>query len=167
MTDKDIEGVGDVINGTKYTGGDAQQEYYKLKLLQEKLKNTPGGLTSDFAKKVLGQRSEKEEIEWLVLAKLADITESSPEFAQVRDLTGTENKMDQAKKLAEIAYNRIRSEQIMSWYSADKEDMLAHFYDRTKKSADVRNPAINNGADKYKRSSAASALFSAATGTGR
>jgi hypothetical protein len=166
MTDKDIEGVGDVINGTKYTGGDAQQEYYKLKLLQEKLKLTPGG-TSEFAKKVLGQKSEKEEIEWLILAKLADITESSPEFAQVRDLTGTENKMDQAKKLAEISYNRLRAEQVMSWYSADKEDMLAHFYNRTKKSADVRNPAINNGAEKYKTSSAASALFSAATGTGR
>ena len=87
MTDKDIEGVGDVINGTKCTGGDAQQEYYKLRLLQEKPKNAPGGLDSAFAKKVLNQRSEKEEIEWLVLAKLADITESSPEFAQVRDLT--------------------------------------------------------------------------------
>jgi hypothetical protein len=72
--------------------------------------------------------------------------------------------MDQAKKLAEIAYNRIRSEQIMSWYSADKSDMLAHFYERTKASADVRNPAITKGANDYKRSSAASALFNAATG---
>jgi len=158
MTDKDIEGVGDIINGTKYTGGDAAAEYYKYQLLKAKLEQAPGGLSSDLAKKLLGQRSEKEEIEWLVLAKLSDITESSPEFAQVRDLTGTENKMDQAKKLAEIAYNKLRSEQILSWYTADKKDMMAHFYDRTKKSLDVRGEAVNAGASANPIS-AATALY--------
>jgi len=145
MSAKDIEQVGDVVNGTKYTSGSAQDEYFKYMLLKEKLKlqrpaagvGNPDNLSAA-ALSILSATSEKDEIELQVLEKLTKITESSPEFAQVVDITGTKDRYEQAKRLAETVYDRVRSEQILHFYTPSKDNLLSHFRDRSIASAQER-----------------------------
>lgn len=146
MSAKDIEQVGDVVNGTKYTSGSAQDEYFKYMLLKEKLKiqrPVPGALgnpdnLSAAALSILSATSEKDEIELQVLEKLTKITESSPEFAQVVDITGTKDRYEQARRLAETVYDRVRSEQILHFYTPSKDNLLGHFRARSIASATER-----------------------------
>lgn len=151
MSSKDVEQVNDIVNGTKYdNSGSAQEEYYRRELLQKKLDRVGDSILTDEDKlKIMRASSEREGIELQILAKLADITESSPEFAQVVDLTGTKDKYEQAKRLAEVSYDRIRSEQILNFYTPSKEKMREHFKTRTLPSAVARaaavGPIVGNG----------------------
>ena len=150
MSAKDIEQIGDVVNGTKYASGPAQDEYYKFMLLKEKLKlSRPDGTTreqgvSAQAIKILGATSERDEIELKILEKLTNITESSPEFAQIVDITGSKDRYEQAKRLAETVYDRVRSEEILKMYTPSAATLQSHFKNRTIQAAVERTEAIAN-----------------------
>jgi hypothetical protein len=151
MTSPNIEGLGDVINNTHYETGSAADQYYKYMLMKEKLSVANSDLPAD-AKKLLGHKSEREEIEMLILQKLTDITESSPEFAQVVDMTGTKDRYKQAEKLAADVYDKIRAQQILEQYTPTEAVLKGHFKARTLPSALARAQAVasmpgaNNGA---------------------
>lgn len=144
MSAKDVEQVGDVVNGTSYHSGSAADEYYKYMLLKEKLKLSrgDGNTVNGEGLKILRAQSEKEEIELKILEKLTNITESSPEFAQVVDITGTKDRYEQAKRLAETVYDRVRAEEILSFYTPSKLDLQSHFKNRTLGAAAERTQAI-------------------------
>ena len=149
MSAKDIEQVGDVVNGTSYHSGSAQDEYFKYMLLKEKLKlsRPKAGQVSDLsdeATNILKATSEKDEIELQILEKLTSITESSPEFAQVVDITGTKDRYEQAKRLAETVYDRVRSEEILKMYTPSASVLQGHFKSRSIAAAVSRTAAINS-----------------------
>lgn len=141
MTSKDVEQINDIVNGTKYdTHGNSSEEYYRQKLLAEKLKRS--GLDTASQAKILAATSEREAIELQILLKLSDITESSPEFAQVVDLTGSKDRYEQAKRLAETVYDRVRAKQILQFYTPTESVMENHFKSRTLPAALARTSAI-------------------------
>ena len=170
MSSKDVEAVGDIVNGTNYTSGSAADEYYKFKLLKEKLQLArPGGAgegsISAAGMKILKAQSEKDEIELQILEKLTSITESSPEFAQVVDITGTKDRYEQAKRLAETVYDRVRSEKILQFYTPSKDQLLSHFKERTLASSGNRLEVLNS-ITGVAATSPAAAVASALTGGG-
>lgn len=162
MTSPNIEGLGDVINGSHYESGSAAEQYYKYMLMKEKLSVAQSALPAD-AKKLLGHKSEREEIEMLILQKLTDITESSPEFAQVVDMTGTKDRYKQAEKLAADVYDKIRAQQILEQYTPTEEVLKGHFKARTLPSALARAQAVASmpGANVGAAANAVNALAAA------
>jgi len=163
MTSPNIEGLGDVIKNTHYETGSAADQYYKYMLMKEKLSVANNAELSADAKKLLGHKSEREEIEMLILQKLTDITESSPEFAQVVDMTGTKDRYKQAEKLAADVYDKIRAQQILEQYTPTEAVLKGHFKARTLPSALARAQAVASmpGANVGAAANAVNALAAA------
>jgi len=115
--------VGNVIS---QGGGSAADRYYNYMLMKEKLADNNGNL-GDKASKVLKSKSEKEEIEYDILQKISDIKESSPEFAQVSEITGTTDKFEMARELASLVYDKVRAEQILQFYTPSRADLQQKF----------------------------------------
>jgi hypothetical protein len=142
MSSPNIEGLGDVINNTHYESGSAAEQYYKYMLMKEKFKvATESGLSAE-QKKLLGHTSEREAIEMMILQTLTDITESSPEFAQVVDMTGTKDRYKQAEKLAADVYDKVRAENILKLYTPSHDELQGHFKARSLPSALKRTTAL-------------------------
>jgi hypothetical protein len=102
--------------------GSAQERYYSYMLMKEKLG------TSDRSEKILKSLSEKEEIEQQILEKLAGIKESSPEFSQVSEITGSTDKFEMARELASLVYDKTRAEQILSFYTPSASALKQQFF---------------------------------------
>jgi hypothetical protein len=102
-----------------------QDEYFRYMLMKEKL-----GANSD----ILKAKSEQDEVEIQILKKLIGIRESTAEWNQVVDLTGSKNRFEQARVLAEIAYEKEKAEKVLSFYVPSKES-LAGVFKRTNDSA--------------------------------
>jgi hypothetical protein len=113
--------------------------------------------------KLLKFQSEKEEIELSILTNLMDITESSPEFSQVVDITGSRDRYEQARILAEVVYDKARAEQILSWYTPGKDSLTDHFKARNSKALEVRT-AGGKGFTASLRASTARSLAPNVTG---
>lgn len=121
----------DVVSAKKTS---AQEEYYRYMLLEAKLKNLKNSESDDLLK----VQSEREVIEINILRKLLNITESSPEFSQVVDITGSRDRYEQARILSEVVYDKIRAETILSFYTPEKASMETYFKDITRQSAQDR-----------------------------
>ena len=128
--------MGDIVSKVKSS---AQEEYYRYMLLEAKLKNIKAG---DGADKLLTVQSEREKIEMDILRNLIQITESSPEFSQVVDITGSRDRYEQARLLSEIVYDKVRSERILSFYTPSKDSMVGYFDERTNDALKVRNAGL-------------------------
>lgn len=114
--------TGDVV-GTQRNASPSDA-YYRFRLMEQKLRLVSSTDAKDAkVKEVLGQMSEREAIELGILQKLMKIKESSPEFAQVVDITGTEDRFLQAEKLADAVYKKARAEKILSFYTPTKADL--------------------------------------------
>lgn len=113
--------TGDVTDVRKQN---SQDSYYKFKLMREKLELQALGDDSQ-VKRILGQLSEKEQIQMGILEKLMGIRESSPEYAQVCEITGSEDRFEQAERLAEATYKKLRAEKVLSYYTAPKDEVLS------------------------------------------
>ena len=127
--------LGDVVSKK---GGSAAEDYYRYMLLKAKVE------AGSADAKLLKFQSEKETIELSILTNLMDITESSPEFSQVVDITGSRDRYEQARILAEVVYDKARAEQILSWYTPNKTSLTDHFTARTNKAVSIRS---NKGSD--------------------
>jgi hypothetical protein len=106
--------------------GSAQERYFNYMLMKEKLKagvDVPAGR----GRRIVASLSEKEEIEQQILDKLTGIKESSPEFSQVSEITGSTDKFEMARELASLVYDKTRAEQILSFYTPDADKLKAQF----------------------------------------
>jgi hypothetical protein len=122
----------------------AQERYFNYMLMKEKLKK--GGETlNDRGKAIIGSLSEKEEIEQQILEKLVDIKESSPEFSQVSEITGSTDKFEMARELASLVYDKTRAEQILSFYTPSSDKLKTQFYASQATSAKARIQALSTG----------------------
>ena len=155
---KETEQSGDILNGSFHSSsgnhGSAADQYYRYMLLKEKLVNKKDSNIPD----ILKATSEREEIEHQILEKLINITESSPEFAQIVSLTGSSDRFEQARILSEAVYDKLRAEQILGFYTPNKDALLKNFYDKTQRSSEERTERVLAGAQKYGSTSLASAF---------
>jgi hypothetical protein len=122
--------------------GSASEQYYRFMLMKEKAKAKKEGDVPAYLKAT----SEIEDIEAQILEKLVDITESSPEFAQVVSITGSQDRFEQARILAKHVYDRIQAEQILSFYTPDASNLRKNFYEKTLKSSEDRFKKVAKGA---------------------
>ena len=145
----------DIVSAKKAS---AQEEYYRYMLLQAKLEN----LNKADADPLLQVQSEREIIELNILRKLLNITESSPEFSQIVDITGSRDRYEQARILSEVVYDKVRAETILSFYTPEKSVMESYFKDLTRLSAKDRLTKVGGGtvADAVAGAVASSSIFS-------
>ena len=151
--------TGDIVSAKK---GGAAEEYYRYMLLKEKLANIKEGSNADELLKV---QSEREAIEMSILRNLINITESSPEFSQVVDITGSRDRYEQARILSEVVYDKARAEQILSWYTPDNASLKGHFTQRIATSTHARTNGAATMTTSLKNSSAAPLIVEKLTGT--
>jgi hypothetical protein len=123
--------------------GSAQEQYYRFMLMKEKHEVRK---ESSDAPAYLKAVSEIETIEEDILKKLVKITESSPEFAQVVSITGTQDRFEQARVLAKHVYDRVQAEQILSFYTPDAATLKKNFYEKTLASSQDRFQKVAKGA---------------------
>ena len=99
------------------SAGNAQNDYYTYMLLKEKLQQQR--VPDEVQKRVLGARSEKEALELHILTVIQgeEYGESSANFSQLVDLTGTRNKIEQSKFLAEKVYEREATKMILNRFA--------------------------------------------------
>lgn len=143
----DQELPGDImVTGRDYTdSGSATEAYHRYQLLKEKVRDqmhVDAG-DSDLPSWVT-QLSEREHLEILLNERLAPISESSAEFSQLADLTGTTDKYEMARVLAEIQYNKLRADLLVQTYGLDKDTMQTHFVNRNAASLSVRTRWLSN-----------------------
>ena len=119
-------------------GKSSQEEYYRYMLLKEKLQH----LKDAESDPLLTIQSEREAIELQILRKLIAITESSPEFSQIVDITGSRDRYEQARILSEVVYDKVRAETILGFYTPDKKEMTGYFTDLTASAASVRTKQL-------------------------
>lgn len=144
---------GDVVSAKK---GSAAEDYYRFMLLKEKL-SLPAG-----ADELLKVQSEREAIELDILRNLVKITESSPEFAQIVDITGSRDRYEQARILSEVVYDKVRAEAILGFYTPSKEALKSHFDTRTALATTTRQSGSVTMSQSIRgRGSATGALSSA------
>ena len=123
--------TGDIVSAKK---GSAAEEYYRYMLLKEKL----AVLKDSESNPLLKVQSEREAIEMSILGNLISITESSPEFSQVVDITGSRDRYEQARILSEVVYDKARAEQILSWYVPSVDSLKGHFKSRIDQTTKAR-----------------------------
>ena len=153
---------GDVISRAGQVDNDSpQDELARFQLLKAKLEAQDAQAGSK-VKKILGNMTELEQVALDCYETLSNFNESSPEFAQIFNLTGTKNRFKQAQYLAERVYEQTRSDLIMSLYTPDKLKMRTAFIENTKKSLVARAGKLSAQETKAGVKSAAAVAFNAA-----
>jgi hypothetical protein len=116
------EELGDALNAGRVVN-DAAHNYYSFMLLKEKLKAQGVAEESPFFKKVVGARSEKEALELHILGVIQSdgYGESTANYSQLVDLTGTRDKITMAKFLAEKVYEREATKMILNRFAPAPE----------------------------------------------
>lgn len=138
-----IPNVVEVGNAVSQGAGSAQERYYNYMLMKAKLEAVPNQEAR--AAKIIGSLSEKEEIEQQILYKLTGIKESSPEFSQVSEITGSTDKFEMARELASLVYDKTRAEQILSFYTPSQTALKKQFFESQTTSAAGRVAALSSG----------------------
>ena len=115
-----------------------QDDYYRYMLLEKKLG------TGEANAEILKATSEQDKVEIAILRKLVKVGESTPEFNQVVDLTGTKNRYEQARILAEIVYEKQKAEKILGFYAPSSTEVSAIFDDTDTRARELRSGAVSS-----------------------
>ena len=152
---------GDVIaRAAQLDNDNPQDELARFSLLKAKLEAKHSQVAE--VKEILGGMTELEQVALDCYRTLSNFNESSPEFAQIFNLTGTKNRHKQAQWLAERVYEQTRSDLIMSLYTPDKSAMRTKFIENTKQSLVARASKLSAQEEKVAGKSAAAATWAAA-----
>jgi len=116
------EELGDALNAGRVVN-DAAHNYYSFMLLKEKLKAQGVQEGSALYSRVVGSRSEKEALELHILSVIQgdEYGESSANYSQLVDLTGSRDKITMAKFLAEKVYEREATKMILNRFAPPPE----------------------------------------------
>lgn len=137
-----IPNVVETGNVVSQGSSSAQDRYFNYMLMKAKLEASP---VAGRANKIISSLSEKEEIEQQILYKLTGIKESSPEFSQVSEITGSTDKFEMARELASLVYDKTRAEQILSFYTPSQTALKKQFFESQTTSAAGRVAALSSG----------------------
>ena len=130
---------GDALGDSKTMGSSPADMYYRWKLMADKYAVAADERLSDTAKSVLGATSEKEAIKFKILAKLVTHGESSAFHAQCKEYTGSDDKLEQAEKLAELIHDNMKTKKILAAIAGTDGDFDNAF------TADGRRPGGGSG----------------------
>lgn len=144
---------------TMKSSASPQDEYFRYMLMKAKLESVTGGAD------ILNARSEQDEVEIEILKKLVNIRESTAEWNQVVDLTGSKNRFEQARILAEIAYEKEKAEQVLSFYVPTKPQLATIFKSTNDSALALRAGGAPAGLDP--KSGASSLATAGGIGGGR
>jgi hypothetical protein len=119
---------GDALqNQTNISQGSASDKYFAWKLMADKMTiATAAGIPAK-AKAVLSAVSQKEAIKFKILEKIlgVDYDESTANYAQLKDYTGKEDKLEQADWLANASFDMLKGKQIMKNLIGNEETYTA------------------------------------------
>lgn len=127
---EDSSNPGNLGRSSVKSSSTPQDEYYRYMLMDAKLTGTD--------KDILKAKSEQDKVEIAILRKLVKVGESTPEFNQVVDLTGTKNRFEQARILAEIVYEKQKAEKILSFYAPTPGEVNTIFTDTDTNARNLR-----------------------------
>ena len=130
---------------TQSAVGAGEKASYTEKLARFQLLNLKmqaRGATEAEIKGTLGNMSELEQINAKVLKEISKYSESTPEFAQLYNMTGSKDRFEQCEWLSEKIYEQTRSEAIMSFYTPDKAEIRETFYNNTLAGIDARGAKV-------------------------
>jgi hypothetical protein len=97
----------------------SKDEYYSFMLRQEKLKQIKqlngrgGNFLSAEEESALNAMSEKEKIELRTLARLYSLADTSPEYLQIKAITGGHSREEIAEKLTKLYMERVVVEDVL------------------------------------------------------
>ena len=133
MNPSHVQSEGDVVKrGERRAGPSAQEQLARWELMEKKLTLTSASSRADArTKAILGNMSEIETIRLEVLEDIIGYKESTPEFAQLYNLTGSKDPYEQADWLAEKIYEQQRAESIMAIYTPGKKSVQEKFIKAT------------------------------------
>ena len=161
-------------------GQSASEEYYRFKLMQEKLVASTGGDSTAAASKqlvsgVLGKLTDLEKIRIRILGDISNYSEASPEYAQLVAITGGKKSyFEIADALANLVWNKMQAEQVLATYTPSKGDLTKEYNKSATLAANKRIARMTDGAaflsefssaaDDAGRASVAKKIVSALTG---
>jgi hypothetical protein len=101
----------------------SKDEYYAFMLRQERLKqikdaNKGGRFLTTEEQSALSAMSEREKIELRTLARLYSLADSSPEYLQIKAITGGHTREDIADKLTSLYMERVVVEDVLDRFIA-------------------------------------------------
>jgi hypothetical protein len=150
----------DVSPALEKTHMSPQDEYFKYQLLKEKLEGK--------ADLFLKAQSEQDQVMIKILNKISQVGESTPEFSQLVEMTGTRNRMLQAEKLAALVYEKEKAEKILSFYAPSASEVEKVFTLTNTNATNLRSGGGGAaGAVGASTEAPAPKAFKAATGGGR
>jgi len=126
---------GNVSNASHKASASAKDEYYRYMLLKEKAQAAAGTPAEGEIKAILNARSEQDDVEMKILNKIVHVRESTPEWNQLVDLTGSRNRFEQARILAEITYEKAKAEKVLGFYTPDASVLKSDVFDKTNQAA--------------------------------
>ena len=149
----------DIIPNAEMKPSSATEKLARLQLMEKQL--TFQKSTDPQEKALLGNFSEVEAIRMDILLAIADYKESTPEWYQLKALTGgLEDPFDQADYLAKTIYEAQKMDLMMSYYTPSKTAIREKFVANAKKGNDKRSAVLKSVEDKMaaKKSIIAAAL---------
>jgi hypothetical protein len=152
---EDSSNAGNLGRSLEKARSNPQEDYYRYMLLKEKL--GAGGA------EILRATSEQDKVEVSILKKLVLVGESTPEFNQLVDLTGSKNRYEQARILAEIVYEKQKAEKILGFYAPGSEEVKGIFTTTDENARSLRSAVASSEAAA---SRLATAIARAAGGAG-
>jgi hypothetical protein len=101
----------------------SKDEYYSFMLRQERLKQIKdaqkgGAFLTAEEQAALSSMSEREKIELRTLARLYSLSDSSPEYLQIKAITGGQSREDIADKLTKLYMERVVVEDVLDRFIA-------------------------------------------------
>ena len=114
----------DLLNGEHSKS--AADEYYRYKLREEKLGrimtlNRGDAFLDQQEQAALRALSEKEKVELNCLARLCQRTDVSPEYLQIKSITGGRDREDIAAKLTEKYMEKVQVEDVLNRFISPNE----------------------------------------------
>lgn len=131
----------ELAGGMPYTVGNAetsrkasaQEELARMQLLTLKFGD----------RGFIKARSEKDEIMMDIAERISDVRESTPEWAELVAITGTENRLEQAEILAEQAWSKRMKELVLQKYTGGNGKLDATFETSLAKSSGFRAKGLS------------------------
>jgi hypothetical protein len=161
----------DIVTSASMAPSSASEKFARLQLIEKQLDYRNS--TDPVKKALLGNFSELDGIRMDVMLAIADYKESTPEWYQLRALTGgLEDPFDQAEYLAKTIYDAQKMDLMMSYYTPSKSSIRDKFVENAQKGNQKRAGVLASEASRLAAktsvlSRAASAASSALLGPPR
>ena len=157
----------DIVTTASMAPSSASEKLARVQLMERQLHYRDSADPAE--KALLGNFSELDGIRMDVMLAIADYKESTPEWYQLRALTGgLEDPFDQAEYLAKTIYDAQKLDLMMSYYTPSKSSIREKFVENAQKGNKKRAGVLASEATRItsKRSVLAMAASAASASLG-